>query len=103
MNPIILNLKAKPKVYDSVASNTIDLTESRLWKQFCRYEPKPERRYTLLTELRRVWVTLTEQQRVRFFNAKNIDKAFTWAHSPQGDAYWMDWNDHLHECKKAAI
>jgi hypothetical protein len=99
MNCIVLNPKAKSLLYTSVEYSGFDLTNTRLWTIFCKLEPEPMRRYELLTELRRVFVTLPPDKRVKLINAKDIDNAFSWGHTPQGSTYWMDWNDRLYSFK----
>jgi hypothetical protein len=91
---ITLNVVARPKILDQLHDGA-DLTQFRLWTGQCVLEPDLNKLYDLLTELRKVWVTLDGKERMQFARARDIDHAFSWDSTPQGLHYWMDINDRL--------
>ena len=97
-----LNVVARPKILDQLHDGA-DLTQFRLWTGQCALEPDVDKLYDLLTELRRVWVTLDSKQRIQFAKAKDIDYAFNWDSTPQGQSYWMNINDRLYALKHNQI
>lgn len=99
---LTLNPIAKPKYLEGLEDDDFRITKLPLWQEFCCYIEDEDDSFELLIALRKVWKTLNISKRHHMAHARNIDQAFNWGESPQGVAYWMEWNDRIYEIKEEA-